>query len=133
MSRDDYGKLLLRLMVGILILFHGQAKLVNGIGGIVMQVQELGLPGALAYLVYLGEVVAPIFLIVGYWTRVAAFLIAGNMVVAVLLVHTGEFFTRTQTGAWAVELQAFYFLSAIAILVFGAGRLSLGGAHGRLN
>jgi putative oxidoreductase len=131
--QDDYARLMLRLVLGLLMLFHGQAKLVNGIEGIVGLVQGLSLPGFLAYLVFLGEVIAPIFLIVGVWTRVAAFLIAGNLVVAVLLVHTSEFFTRADSGAWALELQAFYFFTACAIMILGAGRYSVGGSHGRWN
>lgn len=133
MRYDDHGKLGLRLMLGVLILFHGQSKLVNGIDGIVARISGLGLPGFLAYLVFLGEVVAPLCLIVGVWTRAAALVIVGNMVVAVLLVHTGDIFTRTGTGAWGVELQAFYLFTAVIIMLLGAGRFSVAGTGGRWN
>ena len=82
---------------------------------------------------YVGEVIAPLLVIVGLWTRAAALVIAVNMIVAVLLVHTGEFFTMSKTGGWALELQGLYFLGALAVALLGAGRLSLGGVHGRWN
>jgi len=44
------------------------------------------LPASVAYLVYIGEVVAPVVMIVGVWTRAAGVVIAINMVVAVMLV-----------------------------------------------
>jgi putative oxidoreductase len=131
--KDDYGKLTLRLMLGILMLFHGQAKLLNGIAGIVGRIEALSLPGFLAYFVFLGEVIAPLFLIVGVWTRIAAFLVAGNLVVAILLVHLGDILTRSDNGAWGIELQAFYFFTACAIVMLGAGKYSVGGANGRWN
>jgi putative oxidoreductase len=59
--------------------------------------------------------------------------VAINMIVAVLLVHTGQFFTLSQTGGWALELQGFYFIAAIVVALQGAGRYSVGGETGRWN
>lgn len=133
MNYDDHGKLGLRLTLGVLMLFHGQAKLVNGIDGIVARISGLGLPSFVAYLVFLGELVAPLFLIAGVWTRAAALVVVGNMVVAILLAHTGDIFTRTGTGAWGIELQAFYLFTAVIVALLGAGRFSFAGARGRWN
>lgn len=132
-KHDDIGKLILRIVLAVLILFHGLSKLSDGIGPIQGMVQDAGLPGALGYLVYVGEVLAPLLVLVGVFTRAAAAVVAINMVVAVLLVHTGEFFTLTDNGGWALELQGLYFGSALALVFLGAGRYSLGGAAGRLN
>ena len=129
----DAGKLLLRVSLGVLMLFHGVAKLIGGPAGIVGLVEKAGLPGPLGYLMYVGEVLAPLLLIAGIWTRAAAAVIAINMVVAVYLVHRHELFTLSKTGGWALELQGFYFLTALAVILLGAGRFSLGGAGGRLN
>jgi putative oxidoreductase len=133
MFTDDHAKLILRLAVGLLILLHGIAKLMHGVAPIVGLVTGVGLPSALAYLVYVGEVVAPLLVIVGLYTRVAALIIAINMVVAVLLVHLGQLSSLTPQGGWALELQGFYFVTAIAVAVLGAGRLSVGGSRGRWN
>jgi putative oxidoreductase len=120
----DAGKLILRLTLGLLLLFHGWSKITGGVDFISDMLQNNGLPGFLAYLVYLGEFVAPLFLIAGAYTRVAAYFIAGNMVVAVLLVHMGEIFTLSGVGGWALELQAFYLMTAVAIIILGPGKLS---------
>lgn len=131
---EDTGKLLLRLTLGLLIVLHGIGKLRGGTDFVIGLVGKLGLPGELGYLVLIGEVLAPLLLIIGLWTRAAALLVAANMAVAVWLVHMKELFTlTTSTGAYALELQAMFFFSAIAIALIGAGGFSLGGARGRFN
>lgn len=133
MPLDDAGKLLLRSLLAVLLLFHGVAKILGGPDFIVGLVTKAGLPGALGYLVYVGEVVAPLFLLIGVFTRAAALVIAINMLVAVALVHAGEIFTMTKTGGWALELQGFFFGTALAVALLGAGRYSAGGLSGRWN
>ncbi|CAL61897.1 Conserved hypothetical protein; putative membrane protein [Herminiimonas arsenicoxydans] len=132
-NADDLGKLLLRLVLGILILLHGIAKIVAGPAYILGVVSAAGLPAALGYLVYLGEVIAPILLIVGIWSRVGALIIAGNMVFAVFLVHMKQLLTLNNQGGWSLELQGMFLVVALAILLLGAGRFSLGGRGGRWN
>ena len=129
----DLGKLILRLALGMLILMHGIAKIMSGAGFIVGLVEKAGLPGAFGYLVYVGEVVAPVLLILGLWTRLAALVIAGNMVVAVALVHMGDLLTINKEGGWDLELQGMFFFTALALMLLGAGRFSIGGARGRFN
>ena len=132
-TAEDLGKLVLRVTLAVLILLHGIAKITGGVGFIAGMLEKSGLPPAFAYLVFVGEVLAPLLLLIGAWTRLAAIIIAGNMVVAVGLVHIGELFTLTKTGGWALELQAMFLFTAIAIALLGAGRYSLGGSTGRLN
>jgi putative oxidoreductase len=130
----DVGRLILRLAVGALILLHGIAKLRSGVGPIGGMLASHGLPPVLAYGAYVGEVMAPVLLIVGLWTRAAAALVAVNMLFALGLAHLGDLATlQPKTGGWAVELQMMYLWSAVAIVLLGAGRFSLGGAGGRLN
>jgi Predicted membrane protein len=130
---EDLGKLLLRLVLGVLILLHGVAKVLAGPAFIVGLVAKMGLPQPVAYLVYVGEVLAPILLILGIWTRPAALVIVINMIVAVWLAHAGQLFTLSQTGGWALELQGMFFVTALVIALLGAGRYSIGGAGGRWN
>ena len=132
-SYDDLGKLLLRVVLAVLLLFHGVSKLTGGVGFITGMLAQMGLPAALGYLVYVGEVFSPLLILAGVWTRPAALVVAGNMIVAVLLVHTKEFFTMSQTGGWALELQGMYFFAAIALALLGAGRYSLAGRGGKWN
>lgn len=132
-STDDTGKLVLRAALAILLLFHGFSKLMGGVGFITGMLAKAGLPPAVGYLVYIGEIVAPLLILLGIWTRAAALVVVINMIVALLLVHTGEFFTMSKTGGWALELQGFYLASAIAVALLGAGRYSAGGVTGKWN
>jgi putative oxidoreductase len=78
-------------------------------------------------------VIAPLLILVGLFTRAAALIVVINMIVALLLVHTKQFFTLNETGGWALELQGMYLGAALAVALLGAGRYSLGGAAGRFN
>jgi putative oxidoreductase len=130
---DDHGKLVLRVVLALLLLFHGVSKLSGGIGFIAGMLEKVGAPAALGYLVYVGEVVAPLLILIGLYTRAAALVVAINMVVALLLVHTSQFFTMSETGGWALELQGMYLGAAIVLALLGAGRFSVGGTAGRFN
>lgn len=121
----DAGKLLLRLTVGVLILLHGLAKVMDGPAAIVGMVEKAGMPGSFGYAVYLGEVLAPLLLVLGLWTRLAALVVAANMAVAVLLAHWNELVLLGPGGGWALELQGMFFLTAIAIALIGSGRYAL--------
>ena len=124
LKNDAAGKLLLRLTVGGLMLFHGISKLFNPgtVGFIGSKLAEAGLPEALAYGVYIGEVVAPLMIIVGLLSRAGAALIVINMLFAIILVHAGDLFALTEQGGWRLELQGFYLLGSLAIVFLGSGR-----------
>ncbi|SOZ51112.1 conserved hypothetical protein; putative membrane protein [Cupriavidus taiwanensis] len=132
---QDLGKALLRIVLGVLILMHGIAKLTgeSGIGFVSKVVADAGLPAWVAYGVYLGEIVAPILLIIGLWSRLAALVVALNMLFAIGLVHTKELAMLAKTGGWALELQGMFLGAALAVALLGAGRLSVGGINGKLN
>lgn len=132
-NADDFGKLLLRLVLGGLILLHGVSKIIAGPGFIIQTATGAGLPAAIGYLVYLGEVAAPVLLILGFWSRIAALVIAGNMLFAVYLVHMKQIFTLNEQGGWTLELQGMFLFTALALVCLGAGRFSIGGRGGRWN
>ena len=106
---------LLRVTLALLMLLHGWAKMTHGIGGIEAMVAQTGLPGFLAYGVFIGEVIAPLFLLVGLFVVPAALVMALNMVVALVLVHSQQFFILNQSGGWMLELQAFFLITAIVV------------------
>ncbi len=130
---QDLGKAILRIVLGVLILLHGISKLMAGPGVVMQVVAQAGLPAALAYGVYIGEVVAPILLIIGLWTRLAALIVAINMLFAFALVHAKQLGEMAPTGGWALELQAMYLAAALAVALLGAGRMSVGGIDGKWN
>ncbi len=134
LHNDDLGKLVLRLSIGGLMLFHGVSKILSGPGPIIEVVNQNNLPSFAAYGVYIGEVVAPVFVLLGICTRPAAVILAINMVVAVALQHRGQIFALDQmSGAWAIELPALYFLGSLALIFLGAGRYSFFRGQGVLD
>ena len=132
-TQSDLGKLLLRIALGVLVLLHGIAKLKGGVGPIEGMVAAHGWPTYIAYGALVGEVLGPLLLLSGFYARLGAALIAINMVFAFALVHMGQLGQLNQQGGWAVELQAFYLYTAVAIALLGAGRFSVGGSGGRWN
>lgn len=118
---NDAGKLLLRLTIGILMLFHGVNKLRHGTGFIEGVLQAHHLPGWIAYGVFVGEVVAPIFLIIGFLTRPAALVVAFDMLVAWYLAVPNAFALAKQTGALGGEVLFLYLFGSIAIAMLGSG------------
>ena len=122
---DNIGKLILRLMVGGLMLFHGIDKALHGITFIKGLLKFQGVPEILAYGIYVGEIFAPIFLIIGWKSRIWAGVIVINMAVAIYLTKLGAFMKLGAHGAWAVEVPMFYLFSALAIVLLGSGKYAI--------
>jgi putative oxidoreductase len=122
---DDAGKLILRLTLGILILLHGIAKISGGVSGVEKMLVGAGLPSVLAFGVYVGEVLAPLLVILGFYARFGAAIIVVNMLFAILLAHRADLFLMTRTGGWALELQGFFLFTALALAFMGPGRFGI--------
>ncbi len=122
---ENIGKLILRLMVGGMMLFHGIDKALHGITFIKGLLKTQGIPEMLAYGVYVGEILAPIFLIIGWKSRVWAGVIVFNMAVAIYLTKLGSLLSLGAHGAWAVEVPMFYLFSASAIVLLGSGKYAI--------
>ena len=121
----DFGLLILRISVGGLMLLHGIAKLLHGVGFIEQVVIDAGLPSFIAYGVYLGEIIVPLFILFGYGTRVASLIFAGNCLVATVLVHSQDIFTLNDQGGWTVELLGLFFFGAVALFFTGGGKYAI--------
>ncbi len=124
---ESAGKLILRLTVGILMLLHGYSKVMDpgSMAGIGKMLTAHGLPTFIAYGAYIGEVLAPLLVILGLFTRTGAALIAANMVFAIWLAHAKDILALGKHGGWAIELQGFYLFVAIAIIFLGSGRFAV--------
>ena len=124
---DAMGKLTLRLTVGMLMLFHGVAKIIHqeSLEFIGSNLSSIGIPSEIAYGVYLGEVIAPLMIIFGYYTRIGGLIVVVTMVFAVGLVHMGDIFSLSKHGGWALELQAFYLFGGLAVALLGSGKIAI--------
>jgi putative oxidoreductase len=126
----DAGLLVLRLGLAGILLFHGIYKVMNGVAWMAGPLGNVGLPSFIAYGVYVGEILAPVLLILGLWTRVAALVIAFNMVMAIFLARSGDVAKiNPMGGGWAIELEALLIVAALTLALAGGGRYSIGGGR----
>ncbi|MFC0560750.1 DoxX family protein [Halalkalibacter alkalisediminis] len=99
-NKQEVGSLLLRVMLGMVFLAHGAAKFQGGIENIVGWFDSIGLPGFLAYVVAILELVGGIALILGVGTRIVSALLALLLVGAILKVQLAAGFI----GGYAYDL-----------------------------
>ena len=127
MKQNSYsaGILILRITLGVLMLLHGFPKIINGVEGMENTLIERGLPGFIAYGVYVGEVIAPLMMIVGFRTRLAALLFSFNMVVAAVLAHPNDIFALTERGTWAIETLGLFLFGGLALVFTGGGKFAV--------
>ena len=124
-AMNDLGKLVLRIALGVLILLHGISKLRHGLGPIEDMVAAHGLPGFVSYGALAGEVLGPVLLLIGFYARIGALLIAVNMLFAFGLAHMSQLAQLNDQGGWGLELQGMYLASAIALALLGPGRYAI--------
>jgi putative oxidoreductase len=125
---ETLGKLILRLTLGLLILFHGISKALHPVAAITYissQLTAAHLPAYFVYGVFIGELLAPLMIVLGIYARIGGLIVAINMIFAVTLVHAGQLFSLSKTGGWALELQGFYLLTGLALFFLGSGKIAL--------
>lgn len=118
-NKYEVGTLILRVVLGLVFLFHGLDKFQSGIGNTAGWFESIGLPGLLAYAVALIEMVGGILLIIGLFSRIVSGLLVVIMAGAVITVNFAEGFL----GGYELDLA----LMAMAIFIFlnGAKKYSL--------
>jgi len=119
---SDIAKLILRLSLGTMIMFHGVHKLIHGINGVKYLITKAGLPEFLAYGVYVGEIIMPVLIILGFYARIASVFLALNMLIAVYLAYGSSLFELTKHGAPVFELPFLYLVLSILVFLFGSGK-----------
>ena len=116
---------ILRIMTALLFLEHGLMKLFQ------FPVPQPGAPHPLPMLLLAAaavETVGGSLLVLGLFTRVAAFLTAGQMAVAYFVAHAAQGFWPGANGGDAAILFCFVFLTLIFV---GGGPLSLDALRSR--
>lgn len=122
----DLAAFVLRVTSGVLFLLHAGLKIfVFTPAGTAGFFQSIGLPGSLAYLVILIEVLGAIALIVGYKVRIVAPVLAFLLVGTIVTVHgAAGFFFSNPNGGW--EYPAFWAITLIVTALLGDGAYSIG-------
>jgi putative oxidoreductase len=123
-SDSDVGVLILRITVGGLLLLHGIHKVQTGLEDQMGLLAAKGIPAFFMYLVYVSEIVAPVLIILGIFTRLSAASIVVTMLV-VLYVAPFPLMAMGEHGEWAIEIQMFYLFVPLALFFIGPGRFSV--------
>ncbi|GAD05744.1 DoxX family protein [Porphyromonas crevioricanis] len=123
-KNKDLGSLVTRLSVGIMMLLHGFAKIIEGIEPIQNMVIAKGLPSSISLGVYMGEVIAPLLLIVGYRTRLAALILVLNCI-AIMWIGDYSILSLNKFGGWIAELPGLFLFGALSLFFMGGGKYAL--------
>jgi len=130
----DRATLLIRLVLGLVILPHGAQKALGWFGGagfggtMDFFSQQMGIPALLAFLAIAAEFAGGLGLVSGLLTRVAAFGVLSNMVVAALMVHLPNGFFMNWYGNQQGEGFEYRLLAgamALYLLIKGGGAASV--------
>jgi putative oxidoreductase len=133
-TSGDATPLILRLTLALVFFPHGAQKVLGWFGGGGFEgtmenlTGVLHIPYAIALLPILTDFLAPFALMAGFLTRLAAFALAVNMAVAVLMVHLPNGFFMNWDGTQKGEGFEYHILAiglGLALIVQGAGRWSV--------
>jgi len=133
---NDTATAILRLVLGVVFFAHGAQKMLGWFGGYGFTgtmgffTGVMHIPAPFAFLSIAAEFLGGLGLIVGFLTRVAAFGIFCDMVVAVALVHSHVGFFMNWTGAQKGEGYEYHLLAlatAAFLMIRGAGAASIDG------
>lgn len=131
---DDAATAVLRLMLGAIFFAHGAQKMLGWFGGYGFTgtmgffTSLLHIPAIFAFLAIAAEFFGGLGLIFGFLTRIAAFGILSNMVVAIAMVHSQFGFFMNWTGAQKGEGYEYHLLviaATVLLIIRGAGAPSV--------
>jgi len=110
----------MRLVLGIIMLVHGYHKVFGGLHHFVQLVTGLGLPAWSAYLAAFTEFFGGLLILLGLFTRFAAFAICIDLSVAIAKVHLHNGLTGNGGFEFPLTVSAL----AFALIFFGAGPIA---------
>ena len=133
-TNNNLAPLIARLMLGLVMFPHGAQKMLGWFGGhgftgtMNFFTGTMHIPAAFAFLAILAEFAGSLGLIVGLFSRVAAFGIASVMTVAILTVHAANGFFMNWSGNQPGEGFEYHLLAiglALIVMIHGGGKASL--------
>lgn len=113
--------LLLRCALGVIFIYHGMPKLFGNSQQFLEFFGRMGFPPFMAYVAGVVELFGGVLLIAGLFTRVAGFLLAGEMAVAIWKVHMSKGVLAVNEYEFPLALA----VAAFALATIGAGAISL--------
>nr|WP_314477789.1 DoxX family protein [uncultured Campylobacter sp.] len=126
MKNFNLGILFARLGLGICLFMHGLAKILHGIGGVKSILTKAGLPEIIAYGSYAGEIFAPLMIILGIFSRIAALLVIGTSLTIMYAYHgLGNLLELTNAGGFKAEILYLYIALSLCIIFSGSGKYAI--------
>jgi len=131
---NDMATAVLRLVLGVIFFAHGAQKMLGWFGGYGFTgtmgffTGAMHIPAIFAFLAIAAEFFGGLGLILGFLTRIAAFGILSNMVVAIAMVHSQFGFFMNWTGAQKGEGYEYHLLilaATVLLIIRGAGAASV--------
>jgi len=131
---DSTTHLIIRIVLGLVIFFHGAQKLLGWFGGHGFEgtmgffTQNMGVPALIAFLVIIGESFGALGLITGFLTRLSAAGVAMIMLGAIAMVHWNNGIFMNWAGKQAGEGFEYHLLAiglAIPLIIYGGGKFSI--------
>jgi len=123
-NNGDIGRFFLRVPLGFLMFFHGINNFQHGYGLVEALLLKFKLPGYVSHGILVGQVLAPLLMVLGIYTRLVALTQGCVMVMAIYLVHSKDLFALNKNGGYALELQVLYLSGSLSVFFLGAGRFS---------
>ena len=121
----DLGLLMIRFGA-FLMFFHGLKKLMTGHGGVRQQLADNGLPDFLWLGVPLAEVVAPVLILMGVFTRIGGLLYVVLMIFAMYFTGWGKLAEMNEkTGALSMEANLLFLFCGLCLFFAGGGKYAL--------
>jgi uncharacterized membrane protein YphA (DoxX/SURF4 family) len=113
---------LLRITLGLIFVVHGYRAYAAGTHASASLITKMGFPGefsaTLAWYLILAHVVGGALLVIGYWTRLAAFAQLPIMISAVAMLHWRQ-------GFDALQFPLLVLVATVAVVLLGAGTLAI--------
>ena len=124
-TKQQIGLLILRVSIASTMLVYGITKLIFGNDFITSLLNQYGLPSFLNYGVFIGEIIAPILIIIGFRTKLAGLIFAINCLVAILMVQLPNLLKLNEFGGWAIGPIFIYMMFGLSLFISGAGKYAL--------
>lgn len=123
-----YGLAILRVVLGIAMLVHGWSKLSGGVDNVAGFFDDplgIPLPGLMAWVVTIVELVGGGLLIIGFLTQIAGILLALDMLGAIIFAYLGAGRPFIDNGAITWEKEAVFGAAALCLVLAGPGAWSV--------